>query len=220
MKIRAMLLASALIFAAGAANAGVTFTVTGTSGANPAGMAIGEFMTVDVRISSDGEPAIFGLGASAYGYDTNFLSFDSGDAVVSYLHDTCIPAPTNVCFNGLDNVEGGALTAEADGRIQIGNSASLTGRVGTGDLDPGLDGAVGGDDAQFRLVFEAIAEGTSTLTVGTGANQGDVIVLAGGVTEQATNDTLVITVPEPGAVVSGLAALGSVLAVVGIRRKA
>ena len=204
---------AAIFFAASAASAGVSFSVSAsTDGAGLDALVAGDTVTLDIRIASDGDPAIFGLGASVYGYDTGVASFTGGDAVAAYLFDTCLAPPTNVCFNGLDNVEGGALTAEADGRIQIGNSASLTGRVGTGALDSGLDGVVGGGDAQFRLTFVAEGPGTTTFTIGTGANMGDVIVLADGVTEQATNASQTITVvPEPGTALLmglGLAGLG------------
>ena len=103
----------------------------------------------------------------------------------------------------------------------IVQAIATTGRAGDGTRDPGIDGVVDGGDAQFRVVFTALAEGTSTITFGTDPNPtvGNVVVLAGGVTEQATNAVLNITVPEPGAALAGFGALGFAVAAAGLRRR-
>ena len=105
--------------------------------------------------------------------------------------------------------------------LPIVQAIATSGRAGVGARDPGIDGVVNGGDAQFRVVFTATGAGLTTINIGTNANPtvGNVIVLAGGTTVQATNAVLNITVPEPGAVAAGLAALGSVGAVVGLRRR-
>ena len=219
MTIRTTLLASLLVLWASAASATVTFTVIGTSGTDPASMTIGDTVTVDVRIASDGTPT-FGLGASAWDYDEAVADFVSGDNVDTYLHETCIP--DYGCFTGLTNLAGGAAVeteiSPNGNRVQIANSADLAGISGTGADDPGLDGVVAGGDAQFRITFEAIGDGDTTIQFGTGY-QGDGIILAGGVNEAAVNDTVAISVPEAGQVAGSLAALGSVMALVAIRRR-
>ncbi|MEZ4281999.1 MAG: PEP-CTERM sorting domain-containing protein [Myxococcota bacterium] len=226
MKLHAILMVGALLLGASAAQADVTFTAdTTTTGGRPLGaLQVGDTITIDVRISSTGTPAIAGVGASARDYDSAVVSFTSGNSVASFLHDVCIPGTG--CFSGIDNQVAGALTENlsvpAQGPfVRFANGVSLTARTGTGDLDPGLDGIVGGDDAQFRLVFTAEAEGSTTIALGTRASEpiiGDAIVVAGGGVEDANNVVLNITVPEPSTAAIGMAGLGSVLALVGIRR--
>jgi hypothetical protein len=219
----------AAILWASIATAGVSFSVIGTSGGDPNNLGVGEQITIDIRMANDGgDGAIFGVGASVSGYDEgtinngsdDFISFVSGEAVAGYLYELCIEG--SGCFNGLDNTVAGALTQSAitgfPDRVQIANSAGLTGRTGDGSDDPGLDGVIGGGDVEFQLIFEGVQAGTSTLNIGTGY-QGDVVVLEGGATAEAANAMLTITVPEPGAIAASVAALGSVAGVVAIRRR-
>ncbi|MBW2497180.1 MAG: PEP-CTERM sorting domain-containing protein [Deltaproteobacteria bacterium] len=167
-------------------------------------MQLGESITLDIRIGNDSAPsiAIFGIGASVYNYD-GALGFVDGEAVSGYLYELNIPGTGS--FNGLDNTVAGSLiesSISGEGpRVQIANSAGLTGRTGCGCEDPGLDGVIGGADAQFRVTLTALTPGTVDLIIGTGY-QGDVVVLEGGATAQARNASLSITVvPEPGTVV-------------------
>ncbi len=222
MKIRSMLIASALLFSASAATAGVSFDVTATTtGGNLNEVAVGDTVTLDIRIISTGTPAVFGLGAAVQGYNSGVVTFQSGTAVTGYLFETCIPSVG--CFNGLDNLSAPTLSQANQGGVgdfvQIANSASLTGRTGTGAQDPGLNAVIGGGDAQFRVIFQAAANGTTTFDVGGNPALGNVAILAGGASDPITNDTVTISVPEPASVMLGGMALGMTVALVAARRR-
>ena len=73
----------------------------------------------------------------------------------------------------------------------------------------------GGPHAQ--LVFTV--NESVTFGVGTSADFADAVIGPGGVTLDVTNVLIAVTVPEPGTIVSSMAALASVFAVVGLRRK-
>lgn len=179
---------------ASTAQGSVSFHVVGTSGGPPNGLGIGETVTVDVRISSTGSPEVFGVGAAAFGYDPAVLEFVSGNAVSGYLYNLSIPSVGS--FGGLDNLAGGMLALNSSSGsplIQFSNSASLTGRSGTGAMDPGLNGVIGGGDAQFRMTFRAIAPGSTTISFGTNGSLGNFIAYANGVTEQANNASLTVS---------------------------
>lgn len=211
-----VLATAAMIFAASAASA-VTFSVIGTStslGSELSALLPGEEVTIDIRVGADAD-GVFGMGASVWGYDENVADFVSGDAVASIFNAVAIPGVG--AFSGLSNLNAGALGESFIGangnRVQIFNGAGLSPTFAQA-LDPGLDGNVGGGDAMFRVTFAAIAPGTTSLNIGTGY-QGDVVVLAGGVTIQAQNGVVELTVvPEPGTALlmglglAGLAAAG------------
>lgn len=185
---------------------------------NPYDPIPGDEITLDIRIRSTGTP-VLGVGAAVYGYDSGLLEFVSGNAVGSFLHDVCIPATG--CFDGLDNQDVGALSegsyAGVGDFVQFATAVSTVARTGTGIQDQGLDGVVGGGDAQFRVTFRVIAPGGPvSFLVGTSTNPtlGNVIVLPGLVFEQSV--TQVWLIPEPNTVWLvgvGLAALS------GLRRR-
>ncbi|MEZ4281998.1 MAG: hypothetical protein R3F21_20535 [Myxococcota bacterium] len=152
-----------------------------------------------------------GLGAAIFGYDDGMVDFVSGNAVASILHDVCIPGVG--CFNGIDNQIGGASplfegTVASGPYVQIFNGVSLTSRSGTGAQDPGLDGVLGGGDAQFRVTFAMSGPGTTTFFIGTNAADpilGNAVVYAGGEVVDAINTSISLITPEPGtAVLMGL----------------
>jgi len=220
MRLFTSVLASvAMIFVASAASASVTFTATATSARPLNLLEVGDQVTIDIRISSTGTPRVAGVGAAVFGYDGNVLDFVSGNAVASFLHEICIPAAG--CFNGLDSQVSGALSEGNNAGapyVQIANAVSTTPRNGTGALDPGLNGVVGGGDAQFRVTFVAAAAGLTTLQIGTNildAVLGNAIIVEGGGAEDAINAAIVVNViPEPGTALlmglglAGLAAAG------------
>lgn len=236
MKLRLALVALAhCFFLASAANAVIVFNATTTvTGGRPLnGVQIGDTVTVNVRMSNPTAVAIFGVGAGIEGWNQSFLSFTSGEVNLGKYFCTNV-----ACTLGLDNAvvfpnsdenTGNWLVVPSDRQTiaGVGNyipmvqSVATTGRAGTGARDPGLDGVVDGGDAQFRFVFTAVANGATSITIGNNANPtlGNVVVLAGGTSVLGTNAVLNITVPEPGAIAAGLAALGSVGAVVGLRRR-
>ena len=231
MKLRTMWLALAsCLFAASAASA-LTFVTTTSvdSGRALDLLQTGDVVTINIRMSNPAAVAIFGIGAGAQGWDNSVAEFVSAELGLGKYF-----CPTATCNTGLDN---GVTYPNADentgnwlvgpGDIQnvagvgsyfpIVQAISTTGRAGNGARDPGLDGVVNGNDAQFRIVFRAGAPGTTTINIGTNANPtlGNVVVLAGGVTEQAVNSLISLTVvPEPGTALlmglglAGLAAAG------------
>ena len=237
MKIRSMLSAIVLcLFAASAANAVVVFTATtSVTGGHPlSAVQLGDTITINIRMSNPTAVAIFGVGAGVESWNNSITQFVSGEMNVGPYF--CATAGTG-CTLGLSN--GLALPSDANtgnflaapGDVQtvagVGNyvpivqAISTTGRAGNGVKDPGLDGVVSGGDAQIRLVFNAAALGDSIITIGTNPNPiiGNVIVLTGGATANATNAVLNIHVPEPGMAGAGLAAIGSAVALAGVRRR-
>ncbi len=215
------LLSMTILFAASAASALVTFTVTaGSTSGNPLdALNPGDLVTIDIRISSTGSPAVAGVGAAIFGYDADVVEFVSGSSVASVLHEQCFAGIG--CFNGLDNQVAGALSEGAVTTgpfpgpfVQIFNGVSTTARTGTGAQDPGLDGVVGGGDAQFRATFR-MGFGTTTFIIGTNSLDpilGNAVVVAGGGIEDAVNAAVSVSVnvvPEPGgALLLGLGLAG------------
>jgi len=237
MKIRLVLVALVhCLFLATTANAVVVFNATTTvTGGRPLnGVQVGDTITIDIRMSNPTAVPIFGVGAGVQGWNDSFVDFVSGQMNVGpYFCATAGATCTLGLNNGLafpaDEVTGNYLAAASDVQVipNLGNyipivqAIATTGRAGNGVKDPGLDGVVSGGDAQVRLVFTAVANGSTSITIGTDPNPivGNVIVLTGGTAVQATNAVLNVTVPEPGAIAAGVAALGSVGAVLGFRRR-
>ena len=164
---------------------------------------------------------IYGAGISAYGYNESVVDFTTGQTVPSIFHDVAIPAVG--AFNGLFNSLSNPLTESSIGangnRVLLFNGVGLRG-VGYNALDPGLDGIVGGGDAQIRITFTATGPGASTILIGTGY-AGDGIVGPGGILLQSNTLRLEVVpgfapawcpIPEPSAAVLagfGLAALAA-----------
>ena len=211
MRLFTSVIASAIFLAASAASAATVFNVTAdrsTDNLNP-----GDTVTLSIRLTNG--VGVFGLGASAYGYNEQVIDFTTGSTVASINHAVAIPAVG--AFSGLTNTLTNPLGETSIGssgnRVLIFNGVGLA-ATNTNALDPGLNGAVGGNDAQMRITFTAVAPGTTTIIIGTGYN-GDGEVLAGGVTDQSSNTSIAITVvPEPGTALlmglglAGLAAAG------------
>ena len=181
----------------------------------------GSILTLGFRIEGGPDEEIFGLGASVWGYDESVIDFVSGESVGSIFHGVALPAVG--VFEGLDNalIPGGPLfrtgplsesaIGSSGNRVQIFNGVGLNGRT-FNPLDPGLDGSIGGGDAQVRVRFQMIGPGGSTFNIGTGYN-GDGVVYAGGITDTSVNLSIPIAllgpdcviVPEPGtALLAGL----------------
>ncbi len=219
MRVHAVIIACAMFFASSIASATAVVTLLGTTGGNPDALGMGETITLQVTLTNPELDGINGLGLSIHGYNEAVVDFTSGEAVDSYLNAICVAPGT--CFGGLANIAAGPLAESAIGangnRVQIALSAGLDTVTGLSpSIDQGLDEVTG--SSQFDIVFTGVAPGTTTLIIGTGY-QGDGIILAGGANVPATSPTLTITVPEPGAVAASAAALGSVLALAGIRRR-
>ncbi len=174
----------------------VTVTITEVSVASGApleALSPGDEFTVGLRISSDGE-SILSLGVGAYGYDEAIVDYvdGSGVAVPSVFHS--FYAPGFPPFGGLTNLVSIPLVessiAGEPNRVQFLLGISLTPLTPMIE-DPGLDGVVGGGDAQFRLTFMMVGNvvGSGVITFGTGY-PGDGVVLADSSLIQATAATL------------------------------
>lgn len=179
-------------------------------GSNTVTVLPGELVTVDLLLRNPTGDPVAGLAYSAHGYDESVADFHSGEAISKYLTTVCI-APGS-CFGGLDNLNAGALEETEIGsrgkRIQFAISASLVGFTNTGDTDQGLDGVEG--SSQFRILFEAIAPGITTILLDT-SYQGDAVILTDPVrTIAGIGSTFTIrVVPEPGtAILMGLGLIG------------
>jgi hypothetical protein len=219
MKFRAALLASLILFTAQAALAVATFTASATSNGGPlTALDVGDVVTIDVTLRSDAD--VFGLGVSAVGYDPSIASFTSGTIPANVLNAICSGGS---CFGGLANTTTSAAESTENvpnlPEVQLFNGVSTVAVSGTGATDEGVITGVAGD-AQFQIVFTAAAEGTTTISLGANTAYGDTVIGTGGAELGATNADVVLTVPEPATMASSLAALGSVLGVVAIRRRA
>lgn len=230
MRLFTSVLASvSMSFAASGASA-LTFTVisASSSSGNPLSALIGgDEVTINVRMSNPAGVQIWGVGAGAQSWDQSIAQFVSGE-----MSEDLFFCETPACTVGLpnalplpiDEATGNFLAGPADVQnvpgvgnyIPIVQAITARGRAGDGQRDPGLDGVINGGDAQFRLVFRMTGlQGTTAITIGTNGIPilGNVVVLSGGMIEQAVNATVVLSIiPEPGTGILiglGLAALGA-----------
>jgi hypothetical protein len=204
---------TAMFFAASVAGAAATFTASATSASgNPlTALVVGDVVTIDVTLRSDGS-SVFGLGVSAVGYDTSVATFTSGSVPANVLNAICVGPGT--CFGGLANTTGSAFETTANSpnlpEVQLFNGVSTVAVNGTGTNDQGVSTGVAGD-AQFQIVFSAAGPGTTTISLGANSAYGDDVVGTGGAVGSSTNAsvTLIVPVPEPGtALLMGLGLAG------------
>ncbi len=196
-----------------------TFAVTEvTCGSGPcSGFEIGSEFTIGVRIVNDGgadgiADDIAAVGASFFGYSPAIVAFVEGSAVSSILHTSCIGGVG--CFGGISNSVGPALS-ETDSSVRFFNGATITtGHTIDGQQDPGLDGVIGGFDAQFRATFRIVGFGGTTIQIGTNPLTFENVISreSNSALLDVTNGSVGIAlVPEPGTLVSigtGLFLLG------------
>ena len=165
-------------------------------------MAPGETITIDVRVVADADE-VYGLGASVYGYDEAVIDYvdGSGQAVAGIFYGAAIPGVG--AFAELENLITNPLVESAiegnGNRVWLFVGPSLVDKTDQ-PLDPGLDGVIGGGDAQFRFTFEAVAPGTAQIVIGTGYPGDGVVLLSGPV--QAVDATLDVVVVGASAVPS------------------
>lgn len=231
MRLFTSVLASAAIaLVATSASANVVFNAT-ASAANPLNALLpGDLVTISIRMTNNATLApptrdfVAGVGAAVQGYNPAVMSFVTGE--IADTNFFCSNAScTNGLLNGLDPLEPlvEATSAAIGKYVQFVNAVTTAARNGPGTTEPGIDGT--NTDAEFRLVFQAGAAGTTTFDIGTSTDLGlgNVIVIAtssagaNSAIVQGVNAQIQVTViPEPGtALLMGLGLAG--LAVAGRR---
>lgn len=218
-----------MVMVASTAVAGVEFTVV--NGASTT-IPVGGTVVVSINVANVGatpalRQSVSGFGASIFGYNQAVADFVTGSGrAAKQFFGSCGTDPEDPtgCIGGLtqannaffspsnlvENIVGG------NHRIQIIAAASTTptNRSGVGDF--GWDDTFTTPD--MIVTFQGIAEGTTTLRIGTGF-PGDALILADTTAVQVPEVTFTITVPEPATWAAGLASLGTVAGLIGIRRK-
>ena len=220
--LRGSVIAAAAVaaFSAGTASADVTWTVDASSTGDLNAAQAGDVITIDITLRSDGI-SVFGVGGSIYGADIGAGAVTLSGGTTSSAALVQFAQGPGTGFRGLDSTQLVALDpAGGSAGIQFFNGVSISGTPATGaaDISP-LTSAPGGP--QFQVVVEVasgLAEGEYTLNVGAG-HPTDGAVGNGGAALGTTEGSVVFTVPEPGTIASSLAAMGTVLGVVGLRRR-
>jgi hypothetical protein len=209
-KILMVTLAS--LFAASTSFASSTWTVVATaSGGDLNAMAIGDTLTLEVKLETSAPLEMIATAGSVNNYDTSIVSVDAAGSTVAaqLLFGTIIPSVGS--FNGITNLESGVRDTSNEGPGQEDTFLSALSTSGSGG-----DGTA--EAAQFTIVYNVIGNGTTTLRVGTFADYADAY---SGASDNIVNNTEVtITVPEPTSVAASLAGLASVFGVVAVRRRA
>ena len=209
-KILMVTLAS--LFAASTSFASSTWTVVATaSGGDLNAMAIGDTLTLEVKLETSAAAEMIATAGSVNNYDTSIVSVDAAGSTVAaqLLFGTIIPSVGS--FNGITNLESGVRDTSNEGPGQEDTFLSALSTSGSGG-----DGTA--EAAQFTIVYNVIGNGTTTLRVGTFADYADAY---SGASDSIVNNTEVtITVPEPTSVAASLAGLASVFGVVAVRRRA
>lgn len=208
--LRIGLLCALLVLSAMTSHANVVFHVSASidNGRTLTSALPGDILTIDIRLSND-SPADFitALGGAVMDYDSSILSFIDGVAA-----DTTLFCTDLACGNGLVNSIGaGAVLSETTSStigkyVQFVGAVSIVGRNGDGSRDPGIDGVVGGGDAEFRLRWLVGAPGETTLSIGTTTDTGVGNIVAIGSSQlpgdvrfvQGINASVTVVVaPEP-----------------------
>lgn len=171
---------------------------------NHAFIPVGATVTVGARFADPAATPLIGLGASYYGWDPAVLGYVAGDTVPRLFHQLCpiggggLAGTTNLVPSTpflAQAAAGGPFAGTPRVRTIVAPAAPA--KIANPN-DPGLDGICGNGDAQMRLTFSGLADGETTLTIGTGDDLGGIVADGSGAILQATNASVVISVPEPG----------------------
>ena len=209
MRLFTSLIAVAIIFAASAASAAVSWSVSGSSSGDLNDAQPGDVITIDITLSSDGT-AVFGIGGSVHGADVGSVTLSGGTTSSAALVQFATGAGTG--FGGLDSTQAVALDAAGgDAGIQFFNGVSISGTPASGaaDISP-VTSAAGGPQFQVLVSVNAgLAPGTYTLDVGAGHVTDGVVGNGGGSLASTDGSVSFTVVPEPGtALLMGLGLAG------------
>lgn len=148
----------------------IVFRVTEVFGCrlDPIDGCFGQTISIGLRMDPPPrESYIYGISASAFSYDTEVVEFVDGQAVATLFHR--VAHPLVGVIDPIYNNQGGALSEETWGggrpHVPFLNSVALQ-SLRPHPLDPGLDGVVGGGDAQVRMRFAITGRGTTVLRIG------------------------------------------------------
>ena len=203
---------AAILFSASTAFASATWSVSATaSGGNLNAMAVGDTLTLDIKLETSAPLELIAIAGSVNDYDTSVVSLNPGANTVASTLLYEIIIPTVGSFNGITNLESGISDTSVQGPGQEDTFLSVLGTAGAGG-----DGTA--EAAQFTIVYNVIGDGTTTLRIGTFADYAD--AFSGASDNNVNNTEVTITVPEPTSVAASLAGLASVFGVVAVRRRA
>ena len=195
------------LLAASTAFASATWTVTATaSGGDINAMAVGDTLTLDIKLEMSGAAEMIAIAGSVNNYDTGVVSVDAGASTVAADLLFAVIVPGVGSFNGVSNLESGVSDTSNQGPGQEDTFLSVLGTAGAGG-----DGTA--EAAQFQIVYNAVADGTTTLRIGTFSDYADAF---SGASDNIVNNTgvTITVVPEPGTALlmglglAGLAAAG------------
>jgi len=155
----------------------VTVTLAGLSssaGGNP--LAIGDTVTIDVRISTSIIPLI-STQVEAHGYDSSIADFVSGQTTLTFFNDKILKtgepdggfenvAPTRAGLpSGSTDLGESPLSGSFSDFVEIFAAISLDPIIGDGSLDNGISGQpISSGDVHARLVFQLLGAGTATVS--------------------------------------------------------
>lgn len=173
--------------------------------------AVGNQTTIEISLTNLSASTVQGMEIDLVGL-AGVANVASGQAAQFNFVAFC--ANPTTCFGGVDSVnnaffnfndltQGGYMPG--DNLVELLRALTLNPTVQTGALDPGIGG---NPNVDIRAVLTVLTPGDLTINARY-SNGVDVLTFA----------TETVTVPEPGAVAAALAGLGTVFAVVGVRRR-
>lgn len=186
-------------------------SVSTSSDASLDALAVGDRVTIGIRIRE--MVSTSWLYFWIHDYDESVFDFESGESVREIGARSC-----SLDFGCRDGLRGSTYLFESTegGESIVANPYESTiWLVSSNPLEPGLDGIVGGNDAQIRVTFTATGIGSTALQIDAGVMGPEgYLVGTGGPTPPVNARIVLNVVPEPSpaflllAGLSGLAAAG------------
>jgi len=220
MNIRATLLSLALLLAVSVASTAgaVELSIQGPTSAT---IAPGGTFTIEIGLDNASLDNTPGFEAHVIGLAAAGADVTSGAAALLYLNQACFPGFG--CVNGLATIDNTFYNPNdlsehftlGDDDLFAINVAGATFSANDGSIDLGVANdqvnlTPSPIDATIDLTATTVGVHTLTIT-GAWSDGTDVFDLP--------TSTFTLTVPEPGAMAASLAGLGTVFAIVGIRRR-